>query len=270
MLVTIRGRRERGEKGMTRQAGSSHGTEQTVRDMDQQLTKLVSTIPFDDWKRRYWEQGEFLTQEQVVSPAIIDVFLEEVEKVRPYINRNFIPGHKKGGSVSFYLLQRHAPAILALYQHQGLLELLSRMAGVSLVRCPETDPHSCALYFYTEAGDHIGYHYDTSYYKGDRFTVLVGLRDRSTSRLMCRLHTREKDRPVEELALVTEPGAFVFFNGDKLYHAVTPLGADEERVVLTLQYVTDPSMGRAQRWFSNMKDAVGYFGWSAIWGKGTS
>lgn len=270
MLRTIKGERERGEKGMKRPNGSSQASDQTAGALEQQLTNLVSVIPVDEWKRQYWEQGEFFTQEQVVSPEIIDVFLEEVEKVRPHINRNFIPGHKKGGSVSFYLLQRHAPAILALYQHQGFIELLSRMAGVPLLRCPETDPHSCALYFYTEAGDHIGYHYDTSYYKGDRYTVLVGLRDQSTSRLLCRLHTREKGRSVEELALSTEAGAFVFFNGDKLYHAVTPLGADEERIVLTLQYVTDPSMGLVQRWFSNMKDAVGYFGWSSIWRKGSS
>lgn len=133
--------------------------------------------------------------------------------------------------------------------------------------CPEEDPHSCALYFYTEAGDHIGYHYDTSYYKGKRFTVLLGLQDQSSSRLVCRLHTKEQGREVKELSLPTDPGTFIFFNGDKLHHAVTPLGAEEERVVLTLQYVTNPSMGRAQRWFSNMKDAVGYFGWSAMFRK---
>ena len=36
------------------------------------------------------------------------------------------------------------------------------------------------LYYYTEAGDHIGYHYDTSYYKGSRYTILMGLVDKST------------------------------------------------------------------------------------------
>jgi len=236
--------------------------------IDQQLTDLVSTFELEEWKKRYWEQGEFLNREQVISPAILDAFMEEVDSVRSRINRNFIPGHKKGGSVSFYLLQQHAPSILALYHHPDWINFLSRIAGVPLLLCPESDPHSCALYFYTEKGDHIGWHYDTSYYKGARFTVLVGLRDRSTSKLMCRLHTKEPGKPEKELALATEPGAYVFFNGDKLYHAVTPLGSNnEERIVLTLQYVTNPAMGLAQRWFSNMKDAVGYFGWSALLGK---
>ncbi|HBP89993.1 MAG TPA: 2OG-Fe(II) oxygenase, partial [Nitrospiraceae bacterium] len=100
-----------------------------------------------------------------------------------------------------------------------------------------------------------------------RFTVLLGLQDQSSSRLVCRLHTKEPGREVKELSLMTNPGTYIFFNGDKLHHAVTPLGAGEERIVLTLQYVTNPSMGLAQRWFSNMKDAVGYFGWSAMFRK---
>ena len=36
------------------------------------------------------------------------------------------------------------------------------ITGRALQSCPESDPHSCALYFYTEPGDHIGFHFDTS------------------------------------------------------------------------------------------------------------
>ena len=238
-----------------------------VHAIDQQLTEALLPLHVEDMTRQYWEQGQFLALEHLMPTQLVQEFMQEVERVRPQINRNFIPGHKKGGSVSFYLLQKSAPAILAFYHHQGWMNLLSQIAGVPLLLCPEEDPHSCALYFYTEPGDHIGYHYDTSYYKGERFTVLLGLRDQSSSRLVCRLHTKEPDREVKELSLRTEPGTYIFFNGDKLHHAVTPLGAAEERIVLTLQYVTNPSMGMAQRWFSNMKDAVGYFGWSALFRK---
>jgi hypothetical protein len=238
-----------------------------VSAIDQQLTEVLQAIKVEDMMRQYWEQGEFLALEHLMPTQIVQGFMQEVDCVRPQINRNFIPGHKKGGSVSFYLLQKSAPALLAFYRHQGWMNLLSQIAGVPLRLCPEDDPHACALYFYTEPGDHIGYHYDTSYYKGDRFTVLLGLRDQSSSRLVCRLHTKEAGREVKELSLPTDPGTFIFFNGDKLHHAVTPLGVGEERIVLTLQYVTNPSMGMAQRWFSNMKDAVGYFGWSALFRK---
>ena len=131
--------------------------------------------------------------------------MEEVERVRPRLNRNYIPTHKKGGSVSYYLLRRAAPSILSFYQSPMFIEWLSRIAGMPLQRCPDDDPHACALYFYTKAGDHIGWHYDTSYYNGARYTVLLGLLDRSVSRLVYRLHTKEPGREVQELSLSTIP-----------------------------------------------------------------
>ena len=238
-----------------------------MRNVGQQVTDIVSGVDIAELTQQYWEQGEFLALERLMPQSLVEEFIREVDGVRPKINRNFIPKHKKGGSVSYYLLQESAPAILALYKHHDWINLLSQIAGVPLLLCPEEDPHACALYFYTEPGDHIGYHYDTSYYKGARYTLLIGLRDESTSRLLCRLHTKEEGKPVQELSLATEPGTFIFFNGDKLLHAVTPLAEGEERIVLTLQYVTDPAMSFAHRWFSNMKDAVGYFGWSALFRK---
>jgi len=56
----------------------------------------------------------------------------------------------------------------------------------------------------------------------------------------------------------------VFFDGDKLLHRVTPLADGEVRISLTFEYVTDPSMRPWRRVFSNMKDAVAYFGFSEV------
>lgn len=58
--------------------------------------------------------------------------------------------------------------------------------------------------------------------------------------------------------------AAVIFNEDALWHAVTPLGAREERIVRTMQYVTDQEMGPFHRAFSNLKDAFAYFGPAAL------
>ncbi|HYE91359.1 MAG TPA: hypothetical protein VEA38_10080, partial [Terriglobales bacterium] len=90
-----------------------------------------------------------------------------------------------------------------------------------------------------------------------------GLVERSSSRLVCQVH---KDDPARqrEVVLATEPGTLVLFNGDKLWHKITPLGEGEERVSLTLEYVTDPSMTRAKRFVSNMKDAIAYFGFRSV------
>src|SRR5437879_13443389 len=121
--------------------------------------------------------------------------------------------------------------MVALYRAPAFVEFLAGLAGRPLQPCPPDDPHSCALYFYTEPGDHIGFHFDTSYYKGTRYTVLVGLVERSSSRLVCQIHKDDPAR-MRELALATEPGTLVLFNGDKPRHKITPLGEAAERVSL--------------------------------------
>ena len=230
----------------------------------EEVERAIARHPNDEMVKIYEDQGEFFSIQQFLPQEVIDQFMAEVEIVRPKLNRNYIPTHKKGGSVSHYLLREYAPSILAFYHSPAFIEWLSRIAGTPLLLCPDDDPHACALYFYTEAGDHIGWHYDTSYYNGARYTVLLGLVDQSTSRLECRLHTKEPDREEKELSLTTDPGLLVFFNGDKLYHAVTPSSEGEERIVLTLEYVTDPTMSLGKRWFSNLKDAFSYFGLPAL------
>lgn len=111
----------------------------------------------------------------------------------------------------------------------------------------------------------MGFHYDTSYYNGARYTVLMGLIQRSERcRLVCHLYRDDPARETREIQLAYGPGSLVIFNGDKLWHAVTPLAAGEERVVLTMEYVTDTRMGPVKRLVSNMKDAIAYFGPAAL------
>lgn len=209
---------------------------------------------------RYREQDEFAFVEHFLEDATIATFVDEANAARPLINRNYVPRIKKGGSVNYFDVGRVAPQLRALYHSQELIAWLSSVTGEALLTCPETDPHACALYYYTEAGDHIGYHFDTSFYRGKRFTVLIGLVQRSSSELVCQLYHADTTRDTKELRLKTEPGTLVLFNGDKLWHCVTPSKEGEDRVVLSLEYVTDRSMGWLPRIVSNVKDAVGYFG----------
>jgi hypothetical protein len=233
-------------------------------EIAREIEGAVSALDVERLRRTYWEQDEFVHLEQWLPASIVARMVAEVDRVRPQIHRNYIPRHKKGGSVSYYTLVEQAPTILALYRAPAFIRLLSTLTGRALQPCPESDPHSCALYFYTEPGDHIGFHFDTSYYKGARYTVLVGLVERSSSRLVCQLYKTDPTRTPVELSLTTHPGTIVAFHGDKLWHAITPLGEDEERVSLTLEYVTDPSMHPLKRLFSNLKDAFAYFGLRAV------
>jgi len=228
------------------------------------IARALEAIPFEDVRRAYWDQNEFIFLERWLPATIVERMVDEVNRVRSFVHRNYIPKHKKGGSVSYYDLLAQTPTIVALYRSPAFIEFLKSITGQRLQPCPESDPHSCALYFYTEPGDHIGFHFDTSYYRGQRYTVLVGLIERSSSRLVCQLFKDDPRRPLVEFRLATEPGTLVVFNGDKLWHSITPLGEGEERVSLTLEYVTDPTMSPVKRFVSNMKDAIAYFGFRAV------
>ncbi len=235
--------------------------------MTEAVEQAVAALDFERVRKDYWEQNEFVVIERFIPRTIVEESLiPRVDHLKPQLNRNYIPGHKKGGSVSYYTVLEQAPEFLELYRSPAFIDFLSRLVGARLMLCPDNDPHSCALYYYTEPGDHIGFHYDTSYYKGARYTILMGLVDKSERcRLVYQLYKDDPARETKELELTTKPGDMVIFNGDKLWHSVTPLGEGEERVALTMEYVTNQEMGRFQRLYSNLKDAFGYFGISALW-----
>lgn len=230
----------------------------------EEVTRALERLDGAAVRRTYWEQDEFVVLERWLPEGLVARMVAEVDRVRVGIHRNYIPRHKKGGAVSYYTLVEQAPTMLAVYRAPAFLQFLRDVTGQALAPCPESDPHACALYFYTEPGDHIGFHYDTSYYTGTRYTVLIGLIERSSSRLVAQLYTRDASRPPVEVRLATDPGTLVLFNGDKVWHAITPLGEGEERVSLTLEYVTDPRMTPVRRFVSNMKDAIAYFGFRAV------
>ena len=237
--------------------------------VEQAVEQAVAALDREQVKKDYWEQNEFIVLKGFLPAAVVtDALVSQAERLKPQLNRNYIPGKKKGGSVSYFTVREQAKEFLAFYRSPAFLEFLTQLTNVPLQLCPDSDPHSCALYYYTEPGDYIGFHYDTSYYKGARYTVLMGLVDRAPScKLVCQLYKDDPSRPVKELSLSTAPGDMVIFNGDKLWHAVTPLGEGEERIALTMEYVTNVEMGPFKRLYSNLKDAFAYFGLKAVFGR---
>ena len=233
-------------------------------DTDRTLAARLQELEAAPLQREFSQQGAFLYLPQFLPAAITARLVAAVEAVASAVNRNYLPRHKQGGSVSRHVLDRSAPFVAELYGSPALIGWLERVAGERLQVSPERDPHAYALYFYTEPGDHIGWHYDTSYYAGRRYTLLLGVIDESSCKLEYQLHTREKARQTVAGSVQIPPGGLVFFNGDTLRHRITPLGAGEKRISLTFEYVTDPHMRLWRRFVSNMKDAVAYFGFRQV------
>src|SRR6202789_1490406 len=233
-------------------------------DADQAMKSRLRDLDAEALRGEFAAQGAFLHVPDFLAPEITAQLVAAVEAVKASVNRNYLPGHKQGGSISRHAIDELAPFIAELYRSPALIGWLERLAGERLQLSPPDDAHAYALYFYTRPGDHIGWHYDTSYYAVRRYTLLLGVVDRSSCRLDYELHTREPGVAVVPGSLQIPPGGLVFFDGDKLRHRITPLGADEFRVSLTFEYVTDPAMHPWRRVISKAKDAVAYFGFRQV------
>ena len=215
-------------------------------------------------RKDFADQGAFLYMEDFLAPEVTAQLVHSARALLDEVNRNYLPGHKQGGSVSRHTIDRLAPFIAELYRSKELIGWLEQLSGDKLMVSPADDPHAYALYYYMRPGDHIGWHYDTSYYDGRRYTLLLGVIDESSCRLDYELHTRNPDVPDVPGSVQIPPGGLVFFDGDKLRHRITPAAANEFRVSLTFEYVTDPNMRPWRRFISNMKDAIAYFGFRQV------
>lgn len=232
--------------------------------MSDAMAARLGSLDLPGLREQFLLQGAFLFLPDFLPPQLTAQLVAAVRAVEPAVNRNYLPGHKQGGSVSRHSIDELAPDIARLYRSPALLEWLGKLAGEPLQVSPAADPHAYALYFYTQPGDHIGWHYDTSYYAGRRYTVLLGVLDDSSCRLDYQLHTRSRGATAVAGSVQIPPGGLVFFDGDALRHRITPLAAGEERVSLTFEYLTDPRMHRWWRFVSNMKDSVAYFGFRQV------
>ncbi|MGH7220261.1 MAG: 2OG-Fe(II) oxygenase, partial [Nitrospiraceae bacterium] len=72
-------------------------------DVTEAVERAVKTLDFDRLSREYWDQNEFLVIPQFLSRSVVEEHLvPQAQGVKSELNRNYIPGHKKGGSVSYY------------------------------------------------------------------------------------------------------------------------------------------------------------------------
>ncbi len=218
-------------------------------------------------RKQYEEGGQLLIIENFLPGEVLDGALADLERLRDRVNRNYVPHQKKGGAVSRHAIDQTGKMIGGLYRSPALRKFLEQISGARLLDCSPSDPHTYALYLYTEPGDHISWHYDTSFYRGRRFTLLLALIGNESCRFECETNRRDKTKTTESRAYSLKPGSLAFFDGDGLWHRVTKMAeGDTERVVITMEFVTDQSMHPWRRLVSNVKDAVAYFGLREVFG----
>jgi hypothetical protein len=177
--------------------------------------------------------------------------------------RNYVPTHKKGGTIAYETLRARAPGVTAFYQSPALQRLISDIVEIEVAPTPLHDQSSLSVLHYERPGDHIGWHYDYNFYKGRHFTVLLPILNRgvdgglSAAQLMVR-----KGR--EEKIVETPPNTLVVFEGAKVLHKVTPIDDGERRIVLSMTFCADSRHSMIQEGMRRVKDTA-FFGIRALW-----
>jgi len=237
------------------------------KTLDDSMSAAVEGRDVEELQGIYEANGQFLAIEDFLPEEVLDGALADLAKLRPLVHRNHIPKQKKGGAVSRHSIDREADVIADLYRSAPLRAFLEKITGATMLDCPSRDPHTYALYLYSEAGDHIGWHFDTSFYRGRRFTLLIGLVDNDSCKLECELHRKDASREVESRSYRMKPGSLVLFDGDSIWHRVTKMAeGDNERVVIAMEFVTDQSINPIRKLISNVKDSFAYFGLREVFG----
>lgn len=205
----------------------------------------------------------------VTIPSFID--REHLERLRSEarenlcrVERSFIPGHKKGGTVAYERLHRHAPACVAFYHSPVIQQFVSQVVGVPVFPTPDQDQSSLSLLCYTEAGDHIQWHYDHNFYRGRHFTVLLPLINSGPDGRLSQSEFQEQRSRFDIHTHETAPNTLVIFEGARVRHRATPIGPGDERLMLSMTYSADPRNNSWKEFIRRVKDTA-FYGLRALW-----
>ena len=167
--------------------------------------------------------------------------------------------YRKGEGIGYDTIKNHNMNIfIKLYENIEFINFISDIVGEKVYPCPEFDKHRIGIYKYSKKDDFINWHYDKSFYKGTRYTVLITLKNGDIKN-NCNLEYIYKDKLYK---WNSEKYNMLVFHGDKLYHRVTKMkpynNTISERIIFTLEYVTDTKINPINKFIDDIKNKVIY------------
>ena len=161
--------------------------------------------------------------------------------------RAYVPGIRAGRTMLTHTVQHELPDVVNWYENEAR-QAISAALGLTVQPTALSLPTSCCLIIYDEEGDGIDWHYDVNYFTGRFFTVLVAVTTNRTCTSFVYRDAFSKDQSVEL------ESRSVLFEGTHVFHKATPLCVGQRRVVLSLQYATDPRLTLWNRFMMFVKD----------------
>jgi hypothetical protein len=225
---------------------------------------LVTAVPSVNGLSDSFRQNFLVRHEGFLPEAALRQLQEECLAAAAHAERRSIPLHKKGATLPYEALHRHAPACLALFHSPEVRHWVSKVVGLEVRPTADHDQSACSVLYYNEAGDHINWHYDHNFYKGRHFTVLVSLVNQGGAGTLSASRLQWKDRHGEVVLAETAPNTIIVFEGARVLHGVTATDPGDVRVILSMTYCTDPRIGWFKETLRRFKD-IAYIGVRALW-----
>ncbi len=120
-----------------------------------------------------------------------------------------------------------------------LQKVQSKTGIANLQFVPEVDTNRLSLLYYKDEGDGIDWHVDGTIYLGDRWagilTIVEDIKE-SEAKLELKPNGKPATFPVEKME-----NTLVLFQGDQVQHRARPMLMDEQRIVVSLLFSTNPT-----------------------------
>ena len=147
---------------------------------------------------------------------------------------------RQGSSMGGHELRKSPLSKIAdIIDSSEFLEKVQSKTGIANLQfVPEADTNRLSLLYYKDEGDGIDWHVDGTIYLGDRWagilTIVEDIKE-SEAKLELKPNGKPATFPVEKME-----NTLVLFQGDQVQHRARPMLMDEERIVVSLLFSTNP------------------------------
>ena len=151
---------------------------------------------------------------------------------------------RQGSSMGGHELRKsHLSKIADIIDSLEFLEKVQSKTGIANLQfVPEVDTNRLSLLYYKDEGDGIDWHVDGTIYLGDRWagilTIVEDIKE-SEAKLELKPNGKPETFPVEKME-----NTLVLFQGDQVQHRARPMLMDEQRIVVSVLFSTNPTRTR--------------------------
>ena len=211
-----------------------------------------------------FEKNLIARVENFVDHATLERLSKESFENLPHMVRSYIPGHKKGATLSYEQIHYTAPSCLAFYHSPEVHQFISRVVGEDIGPTADHDQSSLSVLCYDQDGDHINWHFDHNFYKGRHFTVLLSLVNEAEQGGVSSCNLLWRDKQGEDSTVDTSQNVLVVFEGARVLHKASPVAKGDTRMMLSMTFATTPKIGWFKDTIRRFKD-IAYYGLRVLW-----